>query len=94
MTTEARFTKLFAATPAQLAKIDEILEGKATAADPTNSRLLTLAAAARELGVSRQTVWRMVNEGRLPVVEIRMGSLRVPVAALTALVQKAEVKHA
>ena len=39
--------------------------------------------------VSRQTIWRMVKEGRLPTVETRLDRYRVPAAALTAFVTRA-----
>lgn len=88
MTTETRFTKLLQATPEQLASIDALLDGQGLGLkEPTDRKLLTLTAAADALGVSRQTVWRMVNDGRLPTVEMRAGRHRVPSNALTELLK-------
>jgi excisionase family DNA binding protein len=50
---------------------------------------LTFTEAARWMHVSRQTIWRMVKEGRLPTVETRLDRYRVPAAALTAFVTRA-----
>lgn len=93
MTVESRITRILTATPAQLERLDAVLENNAAAVEAVNTKLLTFTNAAKLLGVSRQTVWRMITEGRLPTIEIRAGSRRVPSAALTALVKQAEVKH-
>ena len=87
MTTETRFKQILTATPEQLARIDEVLEGKTATTKVADIRLLTFSDAARALQVSRQTIWRMVNDGRLRVVEIRDGCRRVPAVALTELTQ-------
>lgn len=92
MTIEVRLTKILTATPSQLAKIDDVLENKTASAESVNTKLLTFSNAAKLLGVSRQTVWRMITEGRLPTIEIRTGSRRVPSAALTALINQANFK--
>ena len=89
MNIEHRFQKLLTATPEQLAKIDALLEGKGFRSEPLDTRLLTLTAAAETMGLSRQTVFRMTRDGRLPVVEVRAGRLRVPACALQELVKKA-----
>jgi excisionase family DNA binding protein len=89
MNVEHRFQKLLTATPDQLAKIDALLEGKSSAPEQVDARLLTLTAAAERMGLSRQTVFRMTRDGRLPVVEVRAGRLRVPALALQNLVRKA-----
>lgn len=91
MTTETRFTKLLQATPAQLATIDALLDGQGLGPkEPTDRKLLTLTAAAGVLGISRQTVWRMINDGRLQTVELRAGRCRVPSNALTELLKGGE----
>lgn len=91
MKIEQRIQKLLSASFDQIALIDNVLDGKA---NPTNTpgdrRLLTLMDAARELNVSRMTVHRMAADGRLPVVETRLGRRRIPSAALTALLQGKE----
>ena len=84
MTTENRFQKMLSATPEQLAQVDALLEGKPTEAAPTDRKLMTLTAAADALGISRQTVWRMIGDGRLPTIEIRAGRHRIASSAITA----------
>ncbi len=88
MTFEIRFSKLLSATPDQLAQIDALLEGHGRLlTEPGDRKLFTFTAAASTIGVSRQTIWRMVRAGRLPTVEIRAGRRRIPSSALTNLLQ-------
>jgi excisionase family DNA binding protein len=90
MTTEKRMTLMLAATPDVLKRIDRILSGEPTegTTDHGDRRLLSIQQAAQVLGVSRTTVWRLLRAGRLPVIELRPGSRRVPSAAITELVRK------
>ena len=88
MTTETRIQALLTADADTLARVDSILEGTATEATPTDRRLLSMTDTAKVLGMSRQTIWRMVKEERLPVVEIRAGRYRVPSASITAMLQE------
>ena len=90
MTTEKRMTLLLAATPDVLRRVDRILSGEPTegATDAGDRRLLSIGAAARALNVSRTTVWRLLRDGRLPFIELRKGSRRIPSAAVTAFVQE------
>ena len=74
----------------ELARVDAIRRGKVdapAAAAPTSTRLLSMGEASAALGVSRQTVWRLVKEKKLPTVEIRRGRLRIPESALRAFVE-------
>ncbi len=80
--------RILAATPDQLKMVERALSGEKTA-EVTDTRLLTFSEAARRMLVSRQTIWRMVKEGRLPTVETRPDRYRVPAAALTAFVTRA-----
>ena len=91
MTTEKRMTLMLAATPDVLKRIDRILSGEPTegATDPGDRKLLSIQQTAVVLNVSRTTVWRLLRAGRLPVIELRPGSRRVPSAALTELIKKA-----
>jgi len=84
---EQLIMKLLTAPPEVLARVAATLENKLDATPPTDRKLLTLAAAAEVLGVSRQTVLRMTKDGRLPVIETRVGRHRVPSYALTALLK-------
>ena len=79
--------QIIAASPEELLRWYEFAENKSVAQPPADRRLLTLAAAATVLGVSRQTVLRMSRDGRLPVVETRAGRFRVPSHALTDLLK-------
>ena len=90
MTAEKRFTLILSAGPDVLKQIDRILSGEPTegTTDPGDRKLLSIQQTAQVLNVSRTTVWRLLRAGRLPTVELRPGSRRVPSAAITALVQK------
>lgn len=88
MTTEKRLSAILAATPDVLRRVDRILSGEIEGAtDPGDRRLLSIAQAARALNVSRSTVWRLLRDGRLPFVELRPGSRRIPSAAISAFVK-------
>ena len=90
MNTEQRLSAILAANPDTLRRVDRILTGEPTegATDPGDRRLLSIAQAARALNVSRTTVWRLLRDGRLPVVELRPGSRRVPSQAVTTFAQR------
>jgi len=90
LTTEKRLTLLLAATPDTLLRVDQILSGEPieTPTEPTDRRLLSIAQAALALNVSRTTIWRLLRDGRLPTVELRPGSRRIPSAAITAFAQR------
>ena len=79
MSTEERLKLLFAASPEQIRAVEEILEGgvQMKTAESVGPLLMGMMAAAKFLGVSRTTLWRMVNEGRLKKVEILPGSFRL-----------------
>ena len=79
--------KVLDASPETLAKIDRILNGEdqPQAPRPSGPLLLGMSAAARHLGVSRVTLWRMIKDGTLGRVEIRLGSYRVRRADLEAI---------
>lgn len=86
MSKEELMMKLLTAAPDVLERVAGILENKlVTPNTSADRRLLTFSKAAETMGVSRQTVWRMVSDGRLTTVEIRPGTRRIPSAALTAL---------
>ncbi len=89
MTTETRIKALLSASPDSLKQIDRILSGEAIETDTGDRRLLTINHAAKEMGVSRQTVWRMVQDGRLASIETRAGRRRIPSAAITEFLKGA-----
>lgn len=90
MKIQDRYTALGTATPSQLEKIDLILEGRDCQAPQRqqDNRLLMMGDAAKELNVSRATVYRLIKEGRLPTVELRAGTLRIPSQAITDFVNQ------
>ena len=67
-------------------EIDRVLEGKAVAkAEFTTGPLLYgMTAAAKFIGVSRATLWRICRTGRLQKVEILPGSFRIRRADIEA----------
>jgi excisionase family DNA binding protein len=86
MNKEALIGKLLVATPAELSRVAAVFSSEAPAG-PTDRRLLSIAQAARALNLSRTTVWRLLRDGRLPFIELRKGSRRIPSEAITALVK-------
>jgi excisionase family DNA binding protein len=54
------------------------------------TRLLTADEAARELRLTRQSIYRMIGDGRLPAVRIGQdGPLRIEPEAVEALLRPA-----
>lgn len=83
-----RLLKILQAPPEIQSEIDRVLEGRSPdpqSALPTGSLLLGMSAAAKLVGVSRATLWRICRAGRLPKVEILPGSFRIRRADLEAL---------
>jgi excisionase family DNA binding protein len=77
------------ATPEQQALIDDILAGRMPAAPAplaTGPLLLPMGKAAELLGVSRPTLWRMLNAGKLTRVEVLPNTYRVRRSEIEALV--------
>ena len=76
----ARLMKILKATPEQQVLIDRVLAGEKPfprhhAMD--GPLLLNMGAAAKYLGVSRGTLWKMVRSGRLKPIELMPGSFRI-----------------
>ncbi len=85
MDTEQRFKAIFGATPEQLAAVDAVLAGMTD--HPRQSlRLFRMGDAAKEVGLSRCTLWRAIREGRIKTVQIRKDSHRIPEAELRRFV--------
>lgn len=92
-----RLLKLLQAPPATQAEIDRILEGGPRPARTEASAgplLLGMSAAAKLLGCSRATLWRMIRARRLEKVEVLPGSYRVRRADLEAIAAGKAVHHA
>lgn len=66
---------------------------EAAARAPVSARLLNYRQAAERLGLSKQTVRRLIKAGRLPVVETRAGRTRVPEQAVIELAAGAKRKE-
>ena len=66
---------------------------KAETKPPVSARLLNNKQAADMLGLSKQTIRRLVKAGRLPVVETRVGRLRIPEQAIIDLAAGAKRKE-
>jgi len=74
-----RLMRILQASPDQLTAIDRVLDGTLELARPERRGpfLLKMGGAATLLGVSRPTLWRMLNAGRLARVEVLPGTYRV-----------------
>ena len=83
-----RLLRFLLATPEQQALIDKILEGKmeVSPAAVTGPLLLPMGKAAKLLGVSRATLWRMLKATRLTRVEILPGAYQIRRSEIVELV--------
>jgi len=74
-----RLLKFLQAPPEIQTEIDRILEGKIAARVETNTGplLYGMTAAAKFIGVSRATLWRICRTGQLQKIEILPGSFRI-----------------
>ncbi len=72
MTTNERLTKVLAANQKMLTKIDAVLDGQdgSPGKSDEDCRLITFTEAARRLNLSRPTIYRLVQMGRLEVVPL------------------------
>jgi len=90
LTSDQRMMKLLQATPQQIEAVDRVLNGD----PPPKSRvldgpaLLGSSAAAKLLGVTRGTLWRMIHAGTIHKVQLYRGSYRVLRVELEDLIAK------
>ena len=72
LTATERMQMILSAPPATLVRIDAILQGTDTLTPQPDEdcRLVTFTAAAKRMGVSRPTVYRLARAGRLEVVPL------------------------
>ena len=88
MSATERMQKLLTASPTMLAKIDKVLDGEDTSPKPEpDTRTITFTQAAKRLGVSRPTVYRLTRAGRLRTVKL-CGVNRVVLSSLTDFVNE------
>lgn len=85
MSTNERLMKFLQATPEQQSAIDRILDGLVDAQRRDGPLLLGMGAGAKKLGVSRATLWRMIQAHRISKVEVLPGSFRVRAADIEAV---------
>jgi len=57
-----------------------------TKSAPVSVKLWKMGDACREIGFSRVTLWRLIQEKRIGTVEVRKGSLRIPDAEIRRFV--------
>ena len=91
MTANERILKIATSSPAMLAKIDALLAGDETHVpkkDP-DVRTCTLTEAARRIGVSRPTIYRLINRGSIATIDL-MGVPRVVLQSLFDYVRNYE----
>lgn len=86
MKTEQRIALLLSANTEKLDAIDSILQESGPHTPRPSLRLFRMGEAARETGLSRQTLWRAIHEGRLQSVTVRERSHRIPETALLRFV--------
>jgi len=68
-----------------------VKEGKL---EPDETLCISVTAAARMLGVSRNTGYEMARLGQLPTIKCGQRRLVVPKAALMKILQEANAQHA
>ena len=85
MNATERMQRMLAANPAQLSRIDAILDGSDTspAIVDRENRLITKTDAARRLGVGRSMVYQLVKRGKLVEVDTG-GSKRIALESVNA----------
>lgn len=81
-----RLMKILSASPEIQADIDLLLEGKKPLETVRSPILVGMKKAAEILGVSRATLWRMMNAETFEKVEILPGSYRLRYADILAFV--------
>lgn len=88
MSATERMQKLLTASPTMLAKIDKVLDGEDASPKPeADCRTITFTQAAKRLGVSRPTIYRLTKAGRLKVVPL-LGVNRIALSSVVDFVNE------
>jgi excisionase family DNA binding protein len=80
MSREQLLVAVATADPQTLARIEQALNPANTS--PIGGKLLTVADTARQIGLSRSSITRLIKEKRLATVETRRGRVRIPQSAI------------
>lgn len=86
MTANERLMKIATASPAKLARIDAVLNDCDDARPEVETRTESITSAGRLLGLSRNSIYKLIREGSLKVVLLN-GTRRVTRASINAYVQ-------
>ena len=70
---------------ARLDAVGAVITGNAKSA-PASVKLWKMGEACQEIGFSRVTLWRLIQEKRIGTIEVRKGSLRIPDAEIRRFV--------
>lgn len=92
----ARIDTLLTASPALLARFDSALDGRnanATKAERITLTTCSFVDVAKRLGLSRTTVYRMVEDGELSTITTR-GHRRIPLQSVMDLLTNAKTEVA
>ncbi len=82
---------VFTAAPENKSRALLILQGKEPEPNPASEEaplLMGMGEAAKFLGISRATLWRMIRDGRLEKVEIYRNAYRLRRSDILALVRR------
>jgi len=85
MNKEEIIGRILRADSDELVRIENAINGRSAPA-AQDRRLLSTRQAAEALGVSRTTIWRLANEGKLATVETRLGRRRIVSQSVTDFV--------
>ena len=86
MNKEEIISMVLNASNTQLADIENALTRKGESGTTQDRKLLNNRQAAKILGVSTTTVWRLAKEGKLKTVETRLGRKRIMSQSVTDFV--------